>query len=214
MCSNISCRFCDGNNGVLTSTTQVVENTFTVGNVEIALDEADVNEYGELLNKDGNVYSEGDELADRVNANSYKLMPGHSYVKDPTVTVKADSEESYIRMLVSINKISDVKEVLGDDFLPQNFVTGWDKDVWVPTEYITVSGEVATYEFRYFETVETVDAEEDLVLDALFETIEIPGTLTNEQIAKLADLEINVIAYAIQADGFENADEAWAAFEE
>ena len=53
-----------------------VTNTFTVGNVEIKLDEAKANTDGTLV-----------EGANRVKANSYKLIPGHTYTKDPMVTV-------------------------------------------------------------------------------------------------------------------------------
>jgi len=36
--------------------------------------------------------------------------------------------------------------------------------------------------------------------------------MTGEQLATIADLEITVEAHAIQAAGFADADEAWAAF--
>ena len=68
----------------LTSTTEVVKNTFTVGNVKITLDEAKVNEYGV---KDGDT---------RVTENTYKLMPGHTYTKDPTIHVDANSEDCWL----------------------------------------------------------------------------------------------------------------------
>ena len=69
----------------LTSKTEVVTNTFSVGNVTITLDEAKVNEYG--------VEAEGE---DRVKANEYKLIPGHTYVKDPMVHVTEKSEQCYV----------------------------------------------------------------------------------------------------------------------
>lgn len=52
----------------------------------------------------------------------------------------------------------------------------------------------------------------DLVLDALFDTVTVPNTMTGEQLATIADLKITVEAHAIQATGFANADEAWTAF--
>ena len=70
-----------------------VNNTFTVGNVQITLDEAEVDLYGTPV--EGN---------NRVKANTYKLIPGHKYTKDPTVTVMANSEDCYVRALVTINK--------------------------------------------------------------------------------------------------------------
>ena len=74
-----------GTMAYLTSTDSV-ENTFTVGSVAITLDEAKVDENGTPVAN-----------ADRVEANSYKLMPGHTYTKDPTVTVEKGSESSYVR---------------------------------------------------------------------------------------------------------------------
>ena len=94
-----------------------VTNTFTVGNVTITLDETDVDLYGV---KDSET---------RVDKNEYKLIPGHEYIKDPTVTVAKGSEESYVRMLVTITEFKDVKDVFGKDFLPQDFVDGWDNTV-------------------------------------------------------------------------------------
>ena len=86
-----------------------VVNTFSVGNVEITLDEAAVNKYGELLDKDGNVWVTGKTLADRVTANEYKLISGATYVKDPTVHVSATSEESYIFIKVDVgDAVADV----------------------------------------------------------------------------------------------------------
>ena len=124
----------------LTSTDEVV-NTFTVGKVSIKLDETDVNLYGV---KDGET---------RVKSNEYKLIPGHEYVKDPTVHVEAGSEESYIRMIVTITDFADVKAAFGDDFLPQNFVKGWNGSIWETTGAVVEKENTATYEFRYHEKV-------------------------------------------------------------
>lgn len=194
----------------LTSTDEV-KNTFTVGKVEITLDEADVDEYGNLLNNEDEVWKEGDTLADRVRGNEYKLIPGHTYVKDPTVTVAAGSEESYIRMIVTISDFEDVQSVLGSDFLPQNFVNGWDEAVWVSTKEIKEEDKIATYEFRYKETVSTVDGAAE-TLPALFTEIVMPNSVSNNDLLKLEEMEINVVAHAIQADGFKTAEEAWAAW--
>ena len=68
-----------GTMAYLTSTDEV-QNTFTVGQVKITLDEAKVTTDGEPV-----------EGAARVTENSYKLMPGHTYTKDPTIHVDAAS---------------------------------------------------------------------------------------------------------------------------
>ena len=181
--------------------TATVVNTFTVGNVHLKLDEAVVDEKGEPT---GGRTETG---------NAYHLLPGETYTKDPTVTVLKGSEESYVRMLVTINCYDELATIFGDPFLPQYFVEGWDNAVWVSTQAIDkdASANTATYEFRYFETVKP-QKDTDLVLDALFDTITVPNTMTGEQLATIADLEITVEAHAIQATGFANADEAWTAF--
>ena len=194
----------------LTSKTEVVKNTFTVGNVQITLDEAKVDEYG--VKADPEV---------RVSANTYKLLPGHTYVKDPTVTVVEKSEQCYVRMQVTVTwkdgvtsekeAIDVLKEAMptfvADDgvFLLQNLVDGWDNTTWLYNSYNN-----GTYEFWYNEVVDA--RENEVVLDALFDAIVIPGDIDNDTLATLNNIEINVVAYAIQADGFADADAAWAAW--
>jgi predicted ribosomally synthesized peptide with SipW-like signal peptide len=196
----------------LNDTSEVVNNTFTIGKVELKLDEAKVDLYGVK-----------DENAARVTTNDYKLIPNHTYVKDPTVTILKNSEESYVRMVVTITDLKDLKAACGvadnADFLPQNFVEGWDNNVWKSTNVILYSDDkdTATYEFRYHKTVNTLD-KEDKKLEALFTKFKMPGTATNEQIAALEEMEINVVAHAIQADGFTATEgktaeqNAWEAF--
>lgn len=184
----------------LTSRDSVV-NEFTVGNVVIVVDEAKVNPDGTLVNG-----------ADRVDTNKYHLVPGNTYTKDPTVTVKAKSEESYVRMFVTINNLSDLKTIFGADFLPENYVSGWDKAVWTPVA-IEEKGDEVTYEFRYFETVDASDSTDDVTLPALFESFTLPGEVSGEELSTISDLKITVVGHAIQASTFADADEAWAAFD-
>ena len=195
----------------LTSTDEVV-NTFTVGQVKITLDEAQVNSDGKPINTDGTVVT---NLADaeRVKANSYKLLPGHEYTKDPTVTVLAGSESSYIKMTVTFSKAAELDAIFaptGGANLTSIF-NGYDSTNWIykgNTE--DTEANTRTYEFWYKETVAAPDA--DVALDALFDQIKVPGTITNDQLASIAGMTITVNAYAIQADGFDTADAAWAAY--
>ena len=69
-----------------------VKNTFTLGKMAIDLDEAQVTEAGKPV-----------EGAARVKENSYKLVPGLTYTKDPMVTVLDGSEASYVRMKVTFH---------------------------------------------------------------------------------------------------------------
>ena len=85
----------------LTSVDSAV-NTFTVGKVAITLDEAAVKQDGTFVTNHEN----------RVKANTYHLLPGHEYHKDPTVTVLKDSEAVYVRMLVTVEDLDDLKAAL------------------------------------------------------------------------------------------------------
>ena len=184
----------------LTSQDKVV-NTFTVGNVQIKLDEAKANADGTLVPN-----------ADRVKENSYKLIPGHTYNKDPMVTVLKGSESSYIKMTVTFTKAAELDAIFaptGADLT--SIFNGYDSTNWIykgNTEDTTAN--TRTYEFWYKEAVAALTA--DVALDALFDQIKAPDSLTNSDLNNLKDLKITVNAYAIQADGFATAEAAWAAF--
>lgn len=215
-----------GTMAYLTST-DTVTNTFTVGKVEIKLDETDVT----------------NPTGPRVKANSYKLMPGTTYTKDPTVTVKAGSEESYVRMKVTFNNAAALMEMLPsadnlEDFTPDEialikkvapilFLTNYTKvdSVWLPEYHMRgmektladpnyfvydAANDTVTYIFYYPTTVTATTA--DVTLPALFDTIKVPEHVTGEQLAKLNNFKITVVAEAIQAGSFANAGAAWAAF--
>lgn len=179
------------------TSTDTVTNTFTVGNVSIKLDEAKANTDGTLVAN-----------ADRVKANTYKLLPGHTYNKDPMVTVLKGSESSYIKLNVVVTKSAEL-DAIGVDLLTT--FKGYDSANWIykgNTEDTTAN--TRTYEFWYKETVAAPDA--DVALDALFDQVVIPGTITNAQLATIEGMTITVNAHAIQADGFADAAAAWAAY--
>ena len=215
-----------GTMAYLTST-DTVTNTFTVGKVEIKLDETDVT----------------NQTGPRVQANSYKLMPGTTYTKDPTVTVKAGSEESYVRMKVTFNNATKIialctdpeyaDEVTGvenafplirmvnfvkanaakwDGIIPDNMVeTG---EMLADAKYFAYdkTADTLTYYFYYNETVGAPNG--DVKLPVLFNNITVPEWATGEQLAELNNFQITVVAEAIQAGSFANAGAAWAAFAE
>ena len=190
---------------LLTFKTDTIVNTFTVGEVSLKLDETDVDENGIPIPN-----------ANRVTGNEYKLIPGKTYVKDPTLTVLSGSEPSYVRLLVTITKAKEIKEVFGSDFLPENYVTGWDKNKWISTSIKENQDNSITYEFRYFEPVsgKVNDQKQDVVLTALFNSFTVPTKLTGEDLKKIKDFEIKVVGHGIQATGFNSAQEAWNAFDE
>lgn len=169
-------------------------NTFTVGEVGITLDES--NE------------STPDADDRTTTGNAYHLLPGHSYVKDPTVTVEEGSSESYVRMVVKVvfaDALTDSQLLTSLD----NIFVNYDASVW-PRAEKTVSADkkTITYEFRYKEIVDGEDAK----LAPLFTGIQIPGEANHDQLKILNGMNIHVEAHAIQAAGFGTADLAWAAF--
>ena len=203
----------------LTDTTEKVTNTFTVGNVEIKLDEAKVDpDTGKKVNPE--VRISGPQAT-----NSYKILPGRTIDKDPTVTVNANSENCYVRMKVTVVNYDKMVEAFrtytdsaSDNYyylntngenmiLLHNLVQGWDANVW---EFVNFDTTAHTYEFRYHEIVTTNTIDQPLV--PLFTTVTIPGVLNNTQYAALETVQIEVEAHAIQSEGFADANAAWAAF--
>lgn len=180
-------------------------NTFVFGNVEITLDEAKVDKNGvPLKDTEGNVIRTNE-------SNAYHLVPGGEYTKDPTVTVKKGTSGAYVRILVTVSGYSEIKTVFGEDFLPENFVKEWDKDIWNYSGATDNGDNTVTYEFRYHKIAEAVDS--DVVLEPLFKTLTLPGTVTIENVETLAEnVRITIVAHGMQAEGFESADEAWEGF--
>lgn len=178
------------------TSTDTVTNTFTVGKVAITLDEAKVN-------ADGTPAAN----ADRVQENEYKLMPGHTYTKDPIVHVTAGSEDCWLFVKVE----NGIAAIEADTTIAAQLTANG----WTPVTGTTnVYGRAATNKAG------------DNV--PVFATFTISGTVSNEQLAGTpeattpegetipavpgyGDAKVIVTAYAVQADGFTSADAAWTA---
>lgn len=199
-----------GTMAFLTSTASV-ENTFTVGSVKITLDEAKVTTDGKPV-----------EGAARVAENSYKLMPGHTYTKDPTIHVDAASEDCFIRAKVTLTNAKEWIAIATKyaDNKVENIIKGTDDNIWwVSQPAVDNEKNTVTYTFVYKNESHTDELgrriwtstdSKDLVL---FNEIVIPGGLTNDELAAVGSSNITVVAEAIQADGFETEAAAWAAFD-
>lgn len=154
-----------------------VKNTFTVGKVTITLDEADVKSDG--------TYESNKEA--RVDTNEYKLIPGHTYIKDPTIHVADDSEECWLFVKVE-NGLANAEATGDTSIASQMAKKGWTK----------VDGtDVYAYATKQVAGADVV----------VFDNFKIAGT-TDVSLYETA--EIVVTAYAIQADGFATAAAAWA----
>lgn len=209
-----------------------VTNTFTVGNVQIKLDEAVVDkETGKAT-----VPAERTEVGNT----SVRMIPGRTIDKDPTVTVLKDSEDCYVRVKVTV--------VLSESWDHEVAKAAWG---WVETEdfdtffetwagtfagnylatgdmvgFNTVNWKVAdpvadsdaktiTYILNYKTDTNNIfkknsgtnkDTGDNMVLEAIFTKVSVPQNLTNAQLALLEGMEIKVEAHAIQAEGFVAAD--------
>jgi predicted ribosomally synthesized peptide with SipW-like signal peptide len=169
-----------GTMAYLTSQDAVV-NTFSVGSVAITLDEADVDD----SDKD-------DNKTERDKANSYKLLPGHQYDKDPIVHVDSKSEDCYLFVIVK-NEIADIE----DDVTVANQMVnehGWE-----------VVGETADgILYVYADEASAPLAVSGGSNITVFKTFKIKGSVENDKLDTYAGKTITVTAYAVQKDGFEN----------
>lgn len=188
----------------LTDTDSAV-NTFTVGKVDIKVDETKVDTDGVPVSG-----------ADRVQANKYHLLPGMTYTKDPTVTVQPGSEDSYIRMILTVHNASAVQAII-DKYQLGDFsalIGGWDRDTWLYEGFTqNDAANTISFEFRYTQTV-SADASA-VTLPALFDTLIVPGEITGEEMQALyADgFKMEIFGHAIQSAGFTSEDQAWTSFD-
>lgn len=153
-----------------------VTNTFTVGKVAITLDEAKVDANGAVTS------------AERVKANSYKLIPGHAYTKDPIIHVDANSEKCWLFVKVEngISAIEDSENTIA----AQLTANGWS----------AVTGADGVYAYK-----QSVASGTDV---PVFGSFKIAG---DAAVADYANAKVVVTAYAVQADGFDTAAAAWTA---
>lgn len=161
-----------------------VTNTFTVGNVSITMDEAKVDVDGKIMPNEN-----------RVHENSYKLMPGHTYVKDPTVVVTGGSENCWL--FVKVENGVAAYEKAGDATIAKQIEkNGWtalDNNPGVYYMSVTKSNDAQTFVvFENFTIADNADG------------------VNGWSAVTAANTNITVTAYAIQADGFETPAAAWA----
>lgn len=179
-----------------------VENTFTIGNVTIALDEYEVDpETG--LKKNPLIVVQPDANENKGMQN-IKLVPGRIIEKHPFVTVKGNSESCWLFVKVENGLVN--YEASGDDTVAKQL----EKYGWVP-----LAGVADVY---YYKNIVPASAE-DQKFD-VFTSVKIADNA--ESVAGWAEIatkgNIVVTAYAIQSEGFdlkdtdaENAADAWVA---
>lgn len=162
------------------TSTDSVENTFTVGKIGIKMTESKVDPYGVP-----------DYSADRVKTNEYKLIPGHKYTKDPTITIAANSEKCYLFVKVE-NGIADIEA--SEDARTFTIATQLGRKGWT-----ALDGQTGIY----YRVMESSSGE---VVVPVFESF----TLANDaDVSGYANAKINVTAYAIQYEGMADVATAW-----
>lgn len=147
---------------ILMDSPKAVENTFTIGNVKITLNETTGNEY--------------------------KIAPGVTHIKDPAVTLKAESDACWL--FVRVNKSMHF----------DSFFTYEMHDGWLPLPQN--SG-------VYYMQVPSTGV--DRVYKVLKnDRIYVKDSITEENLSTITvNPTLDFTAYAIQYDGFENAEAAW-----
>lgn len=147
----------------LTDQTTEVKNTFTVGDINIGLTETTAD---------------------------YKMVPGNTIAKDPTVTVKANSEACWL--FVQVTESTDLK-----DFITYAIAEGW-------TALPGVDG-------VYYREVPASAADQTFsVLADNAVTVKSDVAKTMLETAKTDAPTLTFQAYAVQKDNVASASDAWA----
>ena len=176
--------------------TEEVKNTFTYGDINITLDEADVNDE----DGDGNTTERVKEQA------KYKMIPGVTLTKDPTVTVKANSENCWL--FVKVEKSDNFDSFMTYDIDVADGEDGWNS---LGNGYPGV----------YYREVMTSDKDQSFSV-LKDNQVTVLGTVTKVALNALdtnADgtkkvptdyPTLSFTAYAVQKASFDSAVDAWA----
>lgn len=145
----------------LTDRTAEVKNTFTVGDINIGLTETTTD---------------------------YKMVPGNTIAKDPTVTVKANSEACWL--FVQVTESENL-----DTFITYAIANGWTK---------LKSG-------VYYREVPASDADQPFSVLA-GNAVTVNNTVTKEMLTAkdFTNPTLTFKAYAVQKDNVASASDAWA----
>ena len=169
-----------------------VKNTFTMGNVQILLDEAPVVP---TVGPSGTTWAANNEVP-RVLSNTYTgIYPGAILPKDPTVK-NTGSNPAYVRVKVTV-------ENFGSDVDPSTLWApigaGWVLDA------AKSSGNVFYYNYDGI-------LQPTASTSAVFTEVKIPTTFTSANMSAIGNFNIKLEAHAIQAQGFANVTDAFAAY--
>ena len=151
----------------LTDQTAEVKNTFTVGDINIGLTETTAD---------------------------YKMVPGNTIAKDPTVTVKANSEACWL--FVKVEESANF-----GDFMTYEMANGWTQG----------DGTKIPANVFYREVAATTAAIDFSVLQG--DSVSVKDTVTKADLNALTQNTFPTLtftAYAVQKDNIADAKTAWA----
>ena len=181
--------------------TAAVSNVFTVGNVSLTMDEAKVNPDGTYVS----------DATNRGDTNTYNLVPGATYIKDPVIHVAAGSQASYLFITIK-NDIAALADPEQPSIAKQLKDNGWAKlahqdvgdiYVYVGTSKMTDDGNLALTATKEDVTFSSVGDYK------LFDTFTIDDS--HKDLSLYASAKITINAFAIQNTGLDNVAGAWNA---
>ena len=186
--------------------TKTVDNTFTMGNGAIKLDETNVN----------------DPTGDRVTSNAYNVYPGAVVTKDPIVH-NTGKNAAYIRATVNVSNWMNLCAAYypesGFEFTKPGYEKSLELLVGTLGEGWSVVGVTRGDTF----TIGQFDAKFILKYDgklasgadttAMFQKVIIPAGIDNASADAGSFSSVKVVAQAIQADGFDTWEDAFAAYD-
>ena len=162
------------------------DNTFTVGNVKIDLTETE--------------WKTPDSVA-----------PGATYDKNPVV-VNTGANDAYIRVDVTITDWAAFKAAAAAHEITDlsTIFAGHDENKWTRVSIKEdTATDTATYSYYY-----NAKLVKDTSTEALFTSVTIPAAFTSADMEAIAGTDgqfsIKIVAHAIQADGFDTVQEAFA----
>ena len=186
------------------TSTATVNNTFTMGNVAIKLDETNVN----------------DPTGARVTSNEYNVYPGAVVTKDPIVH-NTGKNAAYIRATVNVSNWMNLCAAYYPDFKYTFGQEGYKAALNLLVGELGEGWSVVGVEAGDTFTICQFDAKFILKYDgalaagadttAMFQTVTIPAGIDNANTDSFK--EVKVVAQAIQADGFDTWEDAFAAYD-
>lgn len=198
--------------------TDKVDNVFTVGSVTLGdnlqngIDEAKVNENGQPLKKDAetgkDVVVADKKDADRVQANTYKLQPGKTYVKDPTIHVASTSDPCFLFVKIENGLVQTIDgepvdiEAASEESGYKTIKEQMSALGWKPVTDSTIVDGIYAYVGTAADAtlpLQVAGGEHKTV----FNEFKVDGTVDGTILDQFKEKKITVTVYAVQASGFE-----------